>query len=392
MLSRANFLIGLLLVFCWQGIQGQERSPLESMSYDPLIASIMDNPSKVKAWARDVLSRDKNSVDPLLRMHGLIAFIIASNELSEMKDIDSVVAELSDAASLAKHKGLGAEHIKLLLLNMDDRLRASLLRKFHTCKGNARSLGLKYLASAIHDLEEALSHRESGSETDGRITSDFTQLQIVLKDYDHVLFKFFKFSLNRHESAGQTSLAKLVGEHFDDIVQRFKQHSIDVEGIDMMDRFLDWDMDLGKAVSEILIHGLSNSADHGFILPRLRGEESQAPQFQVSAEEMDHCLVLNIKDNGQGLDFHKIEKIAAQNGFQLEPGRPLTDVLFLDGASTCETTTRTRGRGVGLSVIQQICRDRDGSVSLLPNPEARGTMLHVVISLDSRPSGISRPA
>jgi chemotaxis protein histidine kinase CheA len=78
-------------------------------------------------------------------------------------------------------------------------------------------------------------------------------------------------------------------------------------------------------------------------------------------------LKVLIRDYGRGLDWTKIQAIAAEKHSQPRDGRPLSDVLFLSGTSSSHKVFATSGRGMALDVIADTCERLGEEVALLDN-------------------------
>ncbi|HYX32994.1 MAG TPA: hypothetical protein VE954_07750 [Oligoflexus sp.] len=67
--------------------------------------------------------------------------------------------------------------------------------------------------------------------------------------------------------------------------------------------------------------------------------------------------------------------MAEEKGCRPGPEETVADVVFLDGATTAETASATSGRGVGPSVVRELCRNFDGDAHLLANDQGQGSLL-----------------
>lgn len=110
-------------------------------------------------------------------------------------------------------------------------------------------------------------------------------------------------------------------------------------------------------------------------MPMQRGDRMPAARLAIEVNEDDKHLQVLIRDFGRGLDWSRIQAIAAEKNFRPREGRPLSDVLFLSGTSTSDQVSATSGRGVGLDVIAGTCEQLRGEVLLLDNDSGPGTRL-----------------
>ncbi|MEN6373974.1 MAG: chemotaxis protein CheA [Smithella sp.] len=119
-----------------------------------------------------------------------------------------------------------------------------------------------------------------------------------------------------------------------------------------------------------LVHMIRNSVDHGLETPeeRIKLGKSEKGLIQLKAYHRGGNIVIEITDDGRGLDKNKILQKALKNGMiQSEEG--LTDqeiykFIFLPGLSTAEKVTDVSGRGVGMDVVRQAIEKLRGKIEI----------------------------
>jgi two-component system chemotaxis sensor kinase CheA len=152
-------------------------------------------------------------------------------------------------------------------------------------------------------------------------------------------------------------------------------NGLNLDELIIKDQYQKWSAGELETLRTLLLHGLTNALDHGYILPTQRGEPMAAARLAIEVTELDRHVQVLIRDYGRGLDWNKIQTIAAEKNFQAREGRPLSDVLFLSGTSTSHRVSATSGRGVGLDVIADSCKELGGEALLLDNDCGPGTRL-----------------
>ncbi|MGV3524542.1 MAG: chemotaxis protein CheA [Candidatus Sericytochromatia bacterium] len=136
------------------------------------------------------------------------------------------------------------------------------------------------------------------------------------------------------------------------------------------------DTELDKSVIEHigdpLVHIIRNAIDHGLEYPHERQQKGKSPEGQVrlSAYAEGNFIVIEIKDDGRGMDPQKILKKAIEKGLA-EPedlGRlsesEMLDFIFAPGFSTAETVSNISGRGVGMNVVKENILKLDGLIEI----------------------------
>jgi two-component system chemotaxis sensor kinase CheA len=116
-----------------------------------------------------------------------------------------------------------------------------------------------------------------------------------------------------------------------------------------------------------LIHVIRNTVDHGLETPseRRAAGKSEVGRLRLSTRiQRDHQLIIEIDDDGRGIDWSAIETVAIQKGLPHATREDLTAAMFSSGVSTRTEVTSMSGRGVGLAAVMQQVRDLGGSVSI----------------------------
>ena len=134
------------------------------------------------------------------------------------------------------------------------------------------------------------------------------------------------------------------------------------------------DRSLVEALSDPLTHIIRNSLDHGIEFPeeRVRRGKSEKGRVSVSARRQGGNIVIELADDGRGMDSEQIRRKAVEMGI---PGAArfneaqLLELVFLPGFSTKEVVTDLSGRGVGMDVVASRIRgELKGDVVLGTQP------------------------
>ena len=114
-------------------------------------------------------------------------------------------------------------------------------------------------------------------------------------------------------------------------------------------------------ITEPIMHILRNCIDHGIETPEERekqGKKARGLIRVVASKQQDHVLI-EVSDDGRGVDVEKIRSAAVRKHIMTEPeaknalSRDLIDLLFKPGFSTASLVTEVSGRGVGLDVVKK---------------------------------------
>lgn len=125
-------------------------------------------------------------------------------------------------------------------------------------------------------------------------------------------------------------------------------------------------------IKDPLTHMVRNCADHGLETPaeRIMAGKPETGTIRLEAFHQGGYVVVEIGDDGRGLNLDKIKKKALSNGLatQGEIDR-MTEAqvlrfIFAPGFSTAEAVTSVSGRGVGMDVVRSNIEQIGGSIDL----------------------------
>ncbi|MBE7410620.1 MAG: chemotaxis protein CheW [Leptospiraceae bacterium] len=123
-------------------------------------------------------------------------------------------------------------------------------------------------------------------------------------------------------------------------------------------------------IGEPLMHLIRNSIDHGIESPeeRIKKGKPETGTIRLNAFQGGNNIMVEISDDGKGLDREKILNKAVKNGLiTSEDGAGLPDsevyqFIFAAGFSTAEKITDISGRGVGMNVVNKLIQEFKGKI------------------------------
>jgi two-component system, chemotaxis family, sensor kinase CheA len=152
----------------------------------------------------------------------------------------------------------------------------------------------------------------------------------------------------------------------------------------------DTDLDKGilDAIAEPLTHLVRNAISHGIESAEERRKQGKPAQgtVRLNAFHQGNQVVVEVSDDGRGIDVHKIRAKAIELGLTTaEEAAKLNEnealnFIFRPGFSTAEQVTEVSGRGVGMDVVQSVLHRLKASVSLDTTP-GRGTTFRLKLPL-----------
>jgi two-component system chemotaxis sensor kinase CheA len=141
-----------------------------------------------------------------------------------------------------------------------------------------------------------------------------------------------------------------------------------------------------EKISDPLMHLVRNSIDHGIenIDTRQANGKSATGLVKLNAYHDSGCIVIEVNDDGAGLDKERIltkaiDKGLVQEGQQLEDNE-IYNLIFEPGFSTANEVTNISGRGVGMDVVKRNITELRGAIELDSQP-GLGTNFRVRLPL-----------
>jgi two-component system chemotaxis sensor kinase CheA len=146
------------------------------------------------------------------------------------------------------------------------------------------------------------------------------------------------------------------------------------------------DRNVVETIADPLVHMVRNSVDHGVETPEQREKtgKSRTGKIKLSAYHQGGNIVIEIADDGKGLDRDRILEKAIKNGLVKE-GQGLSDqeiyrLIFHAGLSTAQKVTDISGRGVGMDVVRKNVESLRGRVDIDSTP-GRGSVFSIRLPL-----------
>ena len=162
-----------------------------------------------------------------------------------------------------------------------------------------------------------------------------------------------------------------------------KDVSLEMEGQDT-----ELDRTIIEAIKDPLTHIVRNSVDHGIEKPERRvavGKPAEG-RLLLRAYHDGGQVIIEISDDGGGLDSDKIRRKAVEKGL-ITPEqaarmgeREGVNLIFLPGFSTAEKVTNVSGRGVGMDVVKTNIEKIGGTVDV-QSKAGTGTTVRMKIPL-----------
>ena len=145
------------------------------------------------------------------------------------------------------------------------------------------------------------------------------------------------------------------------------------------------DRGLIEKISDPLTHLVRNAIDHGLEAPeaRIAAGKPAVGTVTLRASQRGGNIIIEVSDDGRGLDRARIIARARQRGMAIADDAPDAEVfqlIFEAGFSTAEKVTDVSGRGVGMDVVKRNIQALSGTVDL-SSVQGQGTRVTVSVPL-----------
>jgi two-component system chemotaxis sensor kinase CheA len=143
-----------------------------------------------------------------------------------------------------------------------------------------------------------------------------------------------------------------------------------------------------ERLSDPLVHLIRNAVDHGVEAgaDRLAAGKSEAGTVTLAARHQSSNLVIEIRDDGAGLDADRLKAKAVEKGIlNAKAAEALSDrdaynLIFASGFSTKAVVSDVSGRGVGMDVVKTNIEEIQGEV-LVDTVLGKGTTFTIRLPL-----------
>ncbi|HEY1814467.1 MAG TPA: ATP-binding protein [Kofleriaceae bacterium] len=322
----------------------------------------------------------------------------AREERRERETISLFSRALRDRAGFVESC---AETARLVAaIEVRDGASISFARDVHTLKGVASMLELASLADACHALESSLAEGDLA-----RVAAERVAIAVRWRELAALAEPFLDRARGRLDvldiDVSELEAALARGASAAELSQIMASWR-DERAIDRLARVAELAQSvatrLGKGPIEVAIectsdlrlpvwlaplwsalgHAVRNAIDHGIEPAEVRAAagKSGAARLALRAGIRGHELVVELADDGYGIDWDGVAVAAGARGLPAATRADLETALFTDGVSTSALVTETSGRGVGLAALRATV-DSLGARAAIASVTGRGTTLQI---------------
>jgi two-component system chemotaxis sensor kinase CheA len=219
----------------------------------------------------------------------------------------------------------------------------------------------------------------------GELIIEKTQLETLTRSLDvqqarlaaHELGKVSR-NLDRKLNELQRSIIEIrmvpVGQIYSKLSRTVRKVARELgKEIELVLRGEDTELDkmMVEALTDPLMHIIRNALDHGIESADERRAAGKNPVGRVvlTAYQQGNSVVLDVTDDGRGIDSERIRKVAVARGLigdkEVVDQQRAYELMFTPGFSTAVEVSEISGRGVGLDVVKKNIQDLKGTIDVI---------------------------
>lgn len=156
--------------------------------------------------------------------------------------------------------------------------------------------------------------------------------------------------------------------------------------LDLVGQATEIDKFLIERMMDPVLHLVRNAISHAIEPSDQRIAAGKPPEgtIRLSAATAGESVVLEVSDDGSGIDVHAVAQRARAKGMQVPDGpidaRALLEIISAPGFSTRDEADRASGRGVGMSVVRRTVEELGGTLTVQTQP-GHGTTFQITLPL-----------
>ena len=311
--------------------------------------------------------------------------------------------------------------LQRILMDEDDGVDTDALMDVYAKASEGLFFSLEDLDSGVTELVQDEPQEDLGSITSIRIPIE--KINAILKSVDDIITKQFSFKKQLDDLCQQRPdmrMADFPNQMKEDVL-RIEQSVLAAQHQILDLRLLPLDIILtplkrqieseaiksGKGIKldippasfmldkfilerlrDILLHLVRNSIDHGIESreERAAAGKDETGQISVIARQMSNHLLIQVSDDGRGINWEKIREKAMRlypldaESIKKESENELQQYLYAPGFSTLSTPTLLSGRGMGLDIVRSSVESIKGRIRLT-SKKNEGTTFELTIPL-----------
>ena len=226
------------------------------------------------------------------------------------------------------------------------------------------------------------------SETAGNVESIKEILTEITRDSETLLIQESRVSTDLQEGLMRTRMVRFGG--LSSRLRRIVRQIARELGKEVEVQITGEESEVDRTVLDRIIapleHMLRNAVAHGIERPEVRKEsgKSETGRILIAVDREGTDVVINIKDDGAGIDAKQVKEKAIKQGFVTADAvisdHDALQFILQSGFSTADEVTQVAGRGVGMDVVDSEIKQLGGVLDI-DTVQGKGTAFNVRLPL-----------
>ncbi|MCD6320516.1 MAG: Hpt domain-containing protein [Candidatus Desulfofervidaceae bacterium] len=360
---------------------GEIVSFIDGLTGDPKpVGEILVADGKISNQDLSEALEQQKPLGKILMEQGKVSKQDLSQALAQQKPVGEILVDQGKVATAEVHQALKKQGLMEVAQTMKPR---AIERETHTMRVD--ELKIEEFSNLVGELLVARNSYEYLINNLGNINGA-QELAAQAKSLKENLHLFTRLVGNMHHGVMAMRMIPIRG-----IFQKYTRVVRDVarkqkKEIQLILKGEDTEVDkkVADTLSEPLIHLVRNACDHGIESPTVREAAGKAKKGTVtlSASQLGSNLIIQISDDGAGIDKEKLVAKAMNSGIDVDgmDEAAVLGLIFHAGLSTMDQATNISGRGVGMDVVRSTIDSLNGHLQLSSN-EGTGTELSMTIPM-----------
>jgi len=208
--------------------------------------------------------------------------------------------------------------------------------------------------------------------TQSMISQDIKNQENVDKRLIRDISQFLRITsaLQRVSTSLRMIPIKQMFQRLNRLVRDLAKNESKLVSVELVGEDTEIDRNMVDEIYNPLVHMIRNSVDHGLEVPeaRIRAGKSERGLITLKAYHRGGNIVIEISDDGKGLDKQKILNKAIKSGLiasdEILSDQEIYRMVFLPGLSTAAKVTDVSGRGVGMDVVKRAVEKMRGKIEI----------------------------
>ncbi|MBT8133591.1 MAG: response regulator, partial [Gammaproteobacteria bacterium] len=225
-------------------------------------------------------------------------------------------------------------------------------------------------------------------ETAGDVESINDILKEITRDSETLLVQESRISTDLQEGLMRTRMVRFGGlsSRLRRIVRQISRELGKEVEVEIIGDSSEVDCTVLDRIIAPLEHMLRNAVAHGIELPEVRKSlgKNETGRIQISVDRQGTDVVIDVIDDGSGIDVDKVRAKAIKQGF-ISADSNLSDhdalqFILQSGISTADEVSQVAGRGVGMDVVDSEIKQLGGVLDI-ETQQGKGTTFHIRLPL-----------